>query len=196
MGKILVVFTFIYLVFGRQIVLANPTQIKVGDVLLLDLDCPSCQAIEDETFGPYSHSGVVIEVEGELMIAQSLQYVHYLRPKTFYNFSNKPILHLRPKNITDDQRKTINLIYFNQFHRVPFDHSFTWGNDSYYCSEFIYKLLARTIKFKSFGPKKMNYLRNWDFWNDYFNHIPPQDQPGLSPNDFMRSSDFYKIGYL
>lgn len=169
---------------------------KVGDVLLLDLDCYSCQRIEDETFGPFSHSGVIVEVNQKLVVAQSLSKVHHVEIKAFLKFSNKPVLHIRPKNISDLQRVLISQKYSSKFYGLQFDHDYLWDDETLYCSEFLYKLLSSALKFDDLIPAPMNFSRNYDFWKMYFGKNPPQGQIGLSPNDFYRSSDFDHLEYI
>ncbi|EQC48022.1 YiiX/YebB-like N1pC/P60 family cysteine hydrolase [Bacteriovorax sp. Seq25_V] len=183
--------TLSIIVFGCLNIVARDYQdLQVGDVLLLDLDCYSCQRIEDETFGPYSHSGIVVEVNGELVIAQALSTVHHLRVSAFLKFSPKKALHLRPKKMTNSKQKNLSHNYMNKFYGAEFDHDFLWDNDSFYCSEFLFKLLDSVNVLSDLKALPMNFERNYDFWNIYFDHGVPQGEIGISPNDFYRSSDF------
>lgn len=176
-----------------QVACLNIGAFEVGDVILLDLDCYSCQKIEDETFGPYSHSGLVLEVNGKKVVAQSLSSVHHVSIKAFLGFSNKPALHLRPINISKDQQIILNETYQEKYFGQLFDHDYLWDNDTYYCSEFIYKLLSDAHVLKDLAPSVMDFSRNYDFWKIYFHSEPPQGELGISPNDFFRSSDFYQV---
>ncbi len=173
-----------------NIVASDFNHLEVGDVFLLDLDCYSCQRIEDETFGPYSHSGIVVEVDGELVIAQSLSNVHHVRIEAFLKFSAKKALHLRPKSINKAKRALLSKNYKEKFYGAEFDHDFLWDNDTYYCSEFLFHLLDSVGALHDLKPLPMNFERNYDFWNIYFDHGVPQGELGLSPNDFFRSRDF------
>lgn len=166
---------------------------QVGDVILLDLDCYSCQKIEDETFGPYSHSGVIVEVAGKKVVAQSLSKVHHVTIKAFLNFASKPALHLRPKEITPEQKTYLSELYLQKYQGHLFDHDFLWDNETYYCSEFIYKLLNDAQVLNDLVAAPMDFSRNYDFWKIYFHGEPPQGELGISPNDFLRSSDFYQV---
>lgn len=176
-----------------QIACLNIKAFEVGDVILLDLDCYSCQKIEDETFGPYSHSGLVLEVDGKKVVAQSLSSVHHVAIKAFLGFSNKPALHLRPTNITKNQQRILNETYRDKYFGQLFDHDFLWDDETYYCSEFIYKILNEANILNDLAPWPMNFSRNYDFWKTYFHNEPPQGELGISPNDFFRSSDFYQV---
>ena len=198
MGKFLFLLTFVISIFGRLSILADfdVNHLKTGDVILLDMDCWSCQMIEDETFGPYSHSGVILKKDKKIYVGQSLGEVYLLELDKFLAFSAKSALVLRPSKMNHLKREFFTRLYFDKYDGIPFDHSFTWDDESLYCSEFIYKILDDIIDFKNFREKPMNYKRNWDFWESYFGHRPPQGKLGISPNDFMRSDEFYKIGEL
>lgn len=198
-GKLGVLLALIISASYRLNILAIPLNIdtlETGDVILLDLDCWSCSLIEDETQGPFSHSGLVFRNDNSIHIGQSLGEVYLLEINSFLALSNKKATVLRPRKINAKHKKDLKELYFTKYEGVVFDHDYTWGDDSYYCSEFIYKILNDSLKFKKFSPKPMSYLRNWNLWTQYFGHTPPQGKMGISPNDFYRSSEFKIIGEL
>jgi hypothetical protein len=199
MGKFLFILFTLMTLGMRQSILADfkqLNQLKTGDVVLLDMDCWSCQLIEDETFGPYSHSGIIIRVDGKLMVGQSLGEVYLLELDKFMAMTKKPALHLRPKGMNKAKRNKLVSLYKYKYDGLPFDEDFLWDDEALYCSEFIYKILDDVLKFKTFSPDPMNYERNWQGWGSYFGKVPPQGKIGIAPNDFARSSDFYQLGYL
>jgi hypothetical protein len=196
MGKFLSTFILFICLISRLNILASTSNLRTGDVILLDMDCWSCSLIEDETAGPYSHSGVILEINGKIYVGQALSEVYLLDLKTFLAYTKKKALHLRPKNINEYDRLRLVSDYKNKFAGIIFDHAYEWGDDKLYCSEFIYKLLDGVLDFKNFGPRPMNYTRNWDAWTQYFGHTPPQGKLGISPNDFGRSNEFRNLGFL
>lgn len=196
MGKFLVLTLLLLPLMLCQSILADYEPLKTGDILLVDMDCWSCQLIEDETFGPYSHSGLVINIGDKTYIGQSLEKVYLLELKYFKNFSTKPLMHLRPKAMNEKGRKKLIHRYQTYYDGIAFDHDFEWGDDSLYCSEFIYKLLDDVLDFENFLPRPMEYGRNWQAWRQYFRKDPPQGELGISPNDFFRSSEFQFIQYI
>ena len=169
--------------------LTNAFEFNVGDVILLDLDCYSCQRIEDETNSRFSHSGVVISDGEELFVAQSLSYVHHLRISDFLKMTPKYVV-LRTKKNLHNFRKNHWRSYKRNFYKLPFDHHYLWDDESLYCSEFIYKFMSSLINFEDLKTYEMDYTSNWDFWESYFGETPPQGLPGISPEDFNSSSDF------
>jgi hypothetical protein len=196
MGKFLVSTLVFTMLLSCQSILANYKTLQTGDILLLDMDCWSCALIEDETGGPYSHSGIVLNINGKIQIGQSLGQVYLLDFDYFKNFTTKPIMHLRPKSMSRYKKEKLLSLYFNDYDGLPFDDDFVWDDEKLYCSEFIYKILDDVISFKSFGPKPMSYTRNWEAWKAYFKKEPPQGKIGISPNDFTRSPEFEFVQYL
>jgi hypothetical protein len=165
---------------------------KVGDVILLDLDCFSCQRIEDETGSRFSHSGVVISNGRTLFVAQSLRNVHHLKLEDFLKMTPKYVVLRTKKNIQNFKMNHWE-VYKEKFYKLPFDHHYLWDDKSLYCSEFIYKFMSSLINFSDLNTYPMDFTRNWEFWTRYFGQTPPQDMPGISPEDFIKSSDFRVI---
>lgn len=199
MGKFLFIALTFMTLMVRQSILADfkaANSLQTGDVLLLDMDCWSCQMIEDETFGPYSHSGIIIRIAGKILVGQALGEVYLLELDKFLSMTKKPVLHLRAKRMNKNKRDRLVSLYKYKYDGLPFDNDFLWDDETLYCSEFIYKILDDTLKFKTFSPTPMSYDRNWQGWGSYFGKIPPQGKLGISPNDFARSNEFYQLGYL
>jgi len=166
---------------------------RVGDVILLDLDCRSCQIIEDESGGRFSHSGVVISDGRELYAAQSLGFVHHMPIEKFLKYTKKYVV-IRPKVKLTNFKKYHWQAYKSEYYKVPFDNDYRWDDETLYCSEFLYKFMARFINFKHLSSAPMDFTRNWDYWAAHFRLGPPQGIEGISPNDFYYSKDF-KIIY-
>lgn len=185
-------------IFASLKTLALPMdELKTGDILLLDMDCFSCELIEKQTNGPFSHSGIILKYGTKVYVAQSLGIVHHLPLAKFLRYTNKPVQVVRPKFINFTKRRALLESYQNDFLNMPFDHEYTWDDDKLYCSEFIYKILKSVYAIENFAPKPMRYDVNEDGWRRYFGgNEPPHGQPGLSPNDFYRSSDFVEMGPL
>jgi hypothetical protein len=167
-------------------------ELKVGDVILLDLDCYSCQRIESETNSRFSHSGVVISDGEELFVAQALSNVHHLSVRDFLKMTPKYVV-LRTSRNLSKFKKDHWKVYLNNFYKLPFDYDYLWDDETLYCSEFIYKFMSELISFKDLSTYKMDFTRNWDFWTRHFGTTPPQGMPGISPEDFNRSGDFKVI---
>ena len=165
---------------------------QVGDVILLDLDCRSCQIIESESGGRFSHSGVVISDGKELFAAQSLGFVHHMPVEKFLKYTDKFVV-IRPTMNISEFKKYHWEAYKSEYYMTPFDSDYRWDDQTLYCSEFLYKFMDKFMHFKDLSSTPMDFSRNWDYWVDHFRNGPPQDIEGISPNDFYRTSDFKVI---
>ena len=166
-----------------------------GDVLLLPLNCYSCRYIENETGAPYSHSGVLLKINNQWAVAQSLGKVKTFSVSEFLSMGRKgaKALHLRSKFLGSSKKMVST--YLKKYKGLAFDSSYRWdnfdeeGRELLYCSEFISKFLNQFLT-KKIKPKAMDYSSNWEYWFNYFNGDVPQGEPGNSPADFFFSADF------
>ncbi len=190
-------FMALFSIFASLNSLALPKEsLKTGDIILLDMDCFSCELIEQQTGGPFSHSGIVLKHGSRYFVAQSLGNVHHIPLKNFLSYSRKKAQVMRPKYLSYAMRKQLLANYQEKYMGQPFDHDYIWDDEKLYCSEFLYKLLKSVYAIVDFVPKPMSYDKNTDAWERYFGKKPPTGLPGLSPNDFYYSSDFEDMGLL
>jgi hypothetical protein len=181
-------------------------KLKVGDVILLPLNCYVCSLIEDETNSDYSHSAVVIKKDNNnIYVAQALGNVHMLTLDKFLKMqdTSRRAKVMRPYQFNEDplNPSLFYTYYVSYFHNKPFDHDYLWnnftkeGDEKLYCAEFIAKLLNHFLSPK-LSPTPMEYSRNYNYWRQYFGHEPPQGKPGVSPSNFESSPLFYTIGFI
>ena len=183
-------------------------EVKVGDILLQPLDCWSCTLIEEQEESIYSHMGIVVATEPEIIVAQSLGTVHKLPFSTWnqktekgqkvavYRFQNEKAV----QYIEDNKAKF--LAYFqNSFEGLKYDHDFLWnnfdenGDEKMYCSEMVTKFLKGFLRIE-LPVKRMKFDKNREEWMKYFRGNPPDGQWGNSPADFEKSYKFYEVGEL
>lgn len=176
-------------------------RLRPGDVVLLSLNCWSCQMIESEIQAPFSHTAVVMDImpEGEILLAQALgQGVEKIELSTLLRWARKEsdLFFVRPRFSKEVSSEVLTTHFFEHFNGLPFDPLFLWDNESeegeekLYCSEFIIKFLRDFID-KEMTPFEMDYSRHWNYWTEYFRpHPVPQGQPGVSPADFLRMEAF------
>ncbi len=164
--------------------------LRVGDVLLVSLNCMQCRYIESETNSTFSHSGIVVEnLNGEVVVAQALGALHKLSLKDFL----KPIT---PGSVVTVMRsresgknsgfKKLNSIFEEHFLGLPFDGDYLWNNfdsrgyEKIYCSELIYKLLNFVLDRKLI-PGKLSYQKHYDYWKKLYRGNVPENAVGNSP---------------
>ena len=183
----------------------NSLDIRVGDIILIDLDCYICQIIKEETQSKYSHSGLVIGHEnGKPLVAQSLGEIEVVtlqiflksrRPGTPVNLKRSKELDSLFFSNMDEYRSRTQLLqyfYFNKYSQNPFDRLFLWDNynengvELLYCSEFIVKIMNEILTYK-LQTEAMSFNKHSEFWETYYGDIPvPEGQPGSSPGSLDR----------
>lgn len=197
--------------------LALPTwaldvELRPGDVLLLELNCYSCQRIANETKGRFSHSGVLIKSQrtGELVVAEALGSVKSVSLKEFVQRSapGASVLVMRSFEIEDRLEgasnqfvKEITRVFHRSFKGLKFDRLYLWdrldeqGRPMLYCSEFVAKFLNNFL-LDDFTPHPLDFSDNWEFWQRYFRGQVPQGELGNSPQDLARDSRLYEVGEI
>lgn len=183
-------------------------ELKVGDILLQPLHCSSCTLIEEQEGTIYSHMGMIIQIEPEVLVVESLGTVRSLSFEVFRARNQKEqnlgVYRLKDeKAVTSlsENQKQFSDFFFERFSGLTYDKEFLWDNldekglEKLYCSEMITKLLNGFLQI-SIPTKIMKFDKNRDYWIRYFNGNPPDNKPGNSPGDFERSDLFHKVGEL
>jgi hypothetical protein len=187
---------------------AKTLPLRPGDVLLQPLNCWSCFLIEAQEESIYSHMGVVLAVEPEIVIAESLGTVRKVSLKEFDKKTERgqKIMVLRFRNekisaaIEADQPAFMKL-FVDEFEGAAYDSEFLWNNfdesgrEKFYCSEMVSKFLHYYIGI-DMPIKRMKYDKYREHWITYFRGTPPDGKWGNAPADFDRSELFYRVGEL
>lgn len=184
------------------------SELRPGDVLLQPLSCWACALIEAEEETIYSHVGVVLAVQPEVVVAEAFSKV---RKQTLAEFNAKTergqkILVIRFRNdrlVRDIEAEAAKFmqIFEEDFMGAYYDAEFRWNNfDQYgreklYCSELVTKLFQALTGVET-PVKRMHFQKNRDAWTTYFRGNVPDGQWGNSPGDFHRSDLFYEVGEL
>lgn len=183
-------------------------ELKVGDVLLQPLSCWSCSLIEAQEKSIYSHMGVVIENDPEVLVAEALGEVRVVSLKEFQSKTEKgEFLSVRRLRRSDavfflQERKAEFLDHFREyFWGLKYDHDFLWNNvdenglEKMYCSEMVSKLFLGFLKIE-IPLKTMKFDVNREEWIKYFKSLPPDGKRGNSPATFEHSELFFEVGKL
>lgn len=178
--------------------------LKSGDIVLLPLNCRSCDVIASETGGSFSHSGIYLKNDrGEEFVIEALGKVRAVDFKSFIKRAPSiyDVGYVRVKELEDVTNEVLfNTIVekFQKYMGKGFDHHYLWdntdenGDELYYCSEFVAKLLNELL-INKFQTAPMDFTTNWDYWYRAFDGEVPQGKPGNSPNDLYRDSLVTKL---
>lgn len=171
--------------------------LKSGDIVLLPLSCRSCDVIASETGGTFSHSGIYLKArDGQEYVIEALGSVRAVHFENFVKRApmDKKVGFVRVRefeNLSNGEIFDMIMSKFSFYEGKGFDHNYLWnnvdenGDELYYCSEFVAKILNEVIVNK-FQTTPMDFTTNWDYWYYAFNGNVPQGLPGNSPNDLYR----------
>lgn len=211
MIKIKILFTIItYVLISFKLVAAiNIEQLRIGDVILLPQRCYSCSIVASETSSAFTHVGIVIYAEGDVvLVAEALETVRVVAAsefigrlkkkstaKVFRSYEFDQIYHddiVKFSTMARDLRRDFYATYLGK----AYDRDYLWDNytisneELYYCSEFVVKLI-NSFLFNVITPVPMTFRKNWAYWYSYFNGNVPEGKPGISPGYFATSKLFF-----
>jgi len=179
---------------------------QTGDLLFLDLDCGSfCQAIKKVTYGidgtKPDHVGIVyinsknkvyvIEADTKGVVKTPID--SFLKRSVDANGHSRVMV----GRLKVEYRNSIPQAIDRMLALLgkPYDFAFDIDNDSYYCSELLYKGFLDNVGKPLFKLEPMTFndpdtKAIFPIWDDYFKKlgIPvPEGKPGLNPGSISRS---------
>ena len=179
-------------------------KLEIGDILLQPLQCWSCGLIEQEENTQYAHSGLVVSLQ-PLLVAESISEAHAIPFESFRarNKKGEPlkVLRFKDKKLQNKLKRGFYQRFERDYKGIKFDPYYLWNNvdqngrELMYCSEFISKMLEAHLEI-NMPIKRMQFLKNRDYWFQYFNGRIPDGEWGNSPADFEKSDLFSTVGYL
>lgn len=187
-------------------------ELRVGDIILVPLNCYVCNAIEAETGVAYSHSVIVAETNaharGTLVYeAWGTVKVTPLSEISARKQKNQSLFVVRPRQFISSgspSAEELRKVFDDEFNGLPFDDEYLWdntdaqGREKFYCSEFAFKFINRFLR-EQLTSTPMDFSRNWEFWVKYYAQFgmkPPNGQPGASPATLFNSALVKKLGEL
>jgi hypothetical protein len=191
--------------------------LKEGDILFQDGDCGDfCQAIRKVTQGyegrDFSHNGLLVKHQGQWMVLEATGKGVTLTPLEEFlqrhlddaGLPNVMVGRLKPPY----QTLIPDAIEEGMRHLgKPYDHSFDFTNDAYYCAELIHFAFRKANGGSDlFEPQPMTYIdpdtgETFGIWKDYFDALAipvPEGKPGLNPGGMSRAEvlEMKKLEYF
>lgn len=191
-----------------------PHELMVGDMLFQDLDCGEmCDAIEAVTQGyqgaRLSHLGMVSKIElnnvyvieaiGKGVVETSLS--DFLSRSSDKN-GNPKVLVFRLSTVwRSEVPQAVNK--FQEFLGKPYDEAFLINNDSFYCSELVYKLfnvndtLENPFRLRPMTFKEPGTDHFYPVWVAHYKKLGiniPEGEPGLNPGGMSQSPHLSFVG--
>jgi hypothetical protein len=195
---------FIFLVFSllnNSGFALSYRDLSTGDTLLQSLPCSLCTLIEAEENSRYSHVGIIGLQDSSPQVFQAFGRVHRIS-LTYFLKQTRPgsrVRVLRPM-LNTRNRLDLNERFTRDFEGLSYDASFLWENrdekgEKIYCSELVVKLLNPLLA-RPIPTKPMHFNADREAWIRHFKGHPPDGEPGVSPEDLIRSGSFIDLGEL
>lgn len=184
---------------------ARAVEVKVGDIILQPLQCWTCHLIMAQEKSNFSHMGLVVATQPEVLVAEALGAVKLTPFKDFLGRTRgltHSVIRFKDQSIVhyfDRHEKQFLKFFEEHFAGLPYDSEFLWenrddrGQEKLYCSEMVAKILEEFLRVEM-PVKKMKYDINREHWIEYFKGNPPDGKWGNAPADFERSPIFYEVG--
>ncbi len=127
---------------------SDPYQPRDGDVLLQTSRSPQSQLIQLATGSPYSHTGLVLLVDGAPWVYEAVQPVQAVPLDAWVERGEggrfTALRLVDPAPLTDDGVAALRGV-MEGFLGLDYDPWFAWSDDRIYCSELVWKAYARGL---------------------------------------------------
>jgi uncharacterized protein YycO len=169
--------------------------LKEGDVLFQDMGGDFGEAIRLATKSDYSHCGMLLKKDGELMVYEAVGPVKFTPLKKWIShginnsFTAKRLINskaLTSEVLATWQKKAVS------YTGKAYDHVFGWNDDRIYCSELVWKMYKNGAGVELSAPKQ---LKDFDLSHPlvkqqltlrYGNAIPYEENV-VAPQDLFES---------
>ncbi len=192
--------SLISIVFGLSVLALacsaqKPDHFKAGDVLFQDLNSPQSQAVKLATGSEFTHCGIVLEREGELVVYEAVQPVRVIPLKQWINQGVEGrVVCRRVKSSGLDPANLEKMRLVAESHLGKnYDLYFGWSDDRMYCSEYVWKIYDRGLGVELAAPRK---LADYDLSHpavqakmaERYGDDVPLDEPVVAPSDLYQST--------
>ena len=168
---------------------------KAGDVLFQDLDSPQSQAVKLATGSEFTHCGIVLGREGELVVYEAVQPVRVIPLEQWINQGvNARVVSRRPQSIELTSERLEKMLEVAESHLGKnYDLYFGWSDDHMYCSEYVWKIYQGAIGVELAEPRQ---LSDYDLTHpavqekmaERYGDDIPLDEPVVAPSDLYQSA--------
>jgi hypothetical protein len=197
------------LLIVAKITLAQ-SNFKQGDLLFQNIDCgPLCDAIEQVTFGrdslKFSHIGLVYIKQDSVYVIEAIGIAVTIT--SYPNFKKRSTNPLYLGRVKPEHQHLIDsaISFAIKQISVPYDESFLYNNQKYYCSELIYDAFKSSNQNNPFFelepmtfkvPNSNSYFKAWVDYYKKLNIEIPEGKPGINPAGISRSDKINWLGII
>jgi uncharacterized protein YycO len=113
---------------------------QTGDIVFQDLKTALSEAIKTATESPYSHCGIVKEVDTGFVVIEAVGPVREVDPKSWIEDGEGRFSAFRLKGDAELEKAVAAAEHFLG---LPYDRAYSWNDEEFYCSELVYKAYDR-----------------------------------------------------
>lgn len=173
----------------------NLPELKAGDLILQDAPSGQSAAIRLATGSEYTHVGIVLEKNGELVVYEAVGPVKITSVKKYIKRdADGPITILR---FVDQARLEVGGLdsleaVAEAYMGRPYDVFFDWDEEKLYCSEFVWKVYQKGLNVDLVGlrPLRDYHLDSPEVLEkiqERYGESVPLDQLMVAPSDLLSS---------
>jgi hypothetical protein len=178
-------------------------QLAEGDIVFLGTIGPQGEAIRQATGSPYTHCGVVFQLNGRLMVYEAVQPVRATTIEAFQARSLPGTFHARRPQTPPEAPALAKARHWAEAQLGRhYDSRFLWSNGALYCSELVWKAYAQagvelcpTRRFHNYrldAPAVKRVITQRYGSADTL----PKDEPVVSPGDLAASALLVEVPRL
>jgi uncharacterized protein YycO len=198
--KLAIVFITITLVFGCSEELE--TSIQSGDIIFQSTNSRQCKAVKLATKSKYSHVGIVLEIDGELIVYEAVQPVK-MTPLADWIRHGQGGHYVVKRLKNADEILTSAVLsdmedLANGYLGKNYDIYFEWSDEKIYCSELVWKIYKqatgieignlKTLKDFDLSSNSVQSIMEERYGNDI-----PLDEDVISPAGMFNSEKLVLI---
>ncbi len=161
--------------------------LQEGDIIFHTSRSSQSLAIQQATKSPYSHMGVVLSKNGELMVYEASATVRYTPLKTWIarGDGGRYVVKRLKGGLTPGQKRELR-DSAKGFDGKAYDLTFKWSDGRIYCSELVWKMYKRALGIEVGATQK---LRHFDLTSkavrtkmqERYGSKVPMDETVISP---------------
>lgn len=191
MKKILIVCALVLLVgvvlFALSLKAPQAATLKEGDIVFQTSTSQQAPIIIVATHSPWSHCGIIIEKADGLYVLEAVSSVK-LTPYDQWVKRGKGGI-VKVKRYTDEPIK----IKYKKYLGRPYDTTFKFGNDKWYCSELVYDIYKQQLGVELCKPKPVSVYSINGAEREMKRRGINKDQLVVAPSDLYDSKQLSEI---
>ena len=200
--KHILTFSIVAFAFLVTACIAGNLPLREGDIVFQSFPSSQTKAIQLATKSRYSHVGMILRHNGNLMVYEAVGPVKFTSVDSWIKRDvKKHFLVKRLKNANNILTKQ-NLAKLTSsaltFEGKPYDFVFNWSDEKLYCSELVWKTFHRALnidigKLRKLKDFDLSFPEVKDILDERYPDGVPLEETVISPQDVFQSSSLITV---